>query len=172
MQIVTTNGAWTSIERSMAEMSDPLLTSVLDYWQGLRRARAMPRRPEIDPVALLRPSVPHLLLVSVEGRDFRYDLVGTAIEEQFGMSVAGRLLKELPFEPDRNALFTQHRATVWTRRPTYREYEIVNAEGKAVQCRRLLLPLSADGTIVTDLFGMWLFLPFRPRPTKAVTGSA
>jgi hypothetical protein len=161
---------WVVVKRSIAEMDDPLLNSVLEYWHGLRGTRAMPRRQEIDPVVLPRPSLPHLLLVQVECHCFRYSLAGTAIELQFGMSVAGRLLQELPFGTDEAATVAQHQETVETQRPTYCEHEFVNTRRQPLHCRRLLLPLSADGATVTDLFGVCVFLPKPPGEAAAAIG--
>jgi len=147
------------VERSTEAMNDPLLNSVLAYWQQLRGARAMPRRQEIDPVALPRPSLPHLFLVQVECHSFRYSLVGTAIELQYGMSMAGRLLQDPPGGADEAAIVAQYRETVELRRPTYCEHDFINTREVPLRCRRLVLPLSADGTTVTDLFGVCVFLP-------------
>ncbi len=97
------------VEHSTEAMSDPLLNSIMAYWQQLRGPRAMPRRQEIDPVALPRPSLPHLFLVQVECHCFRYSLVGTAIELQYGMSMAGRLLQD---GADEAAIVAQYRETV------------------------------------------------------------
>ena len=156
------DGAWPSIGPSAVPMDDPLLRAVLEYWHELRGERAMPRRREIDPVLLPRRTLPHLLILRVDGHGFRYGLVGTAIELQFGMSIAGHRPEDLPFAPDCEAIVTQHRETAETQRPTYREDEFTDWNQQARHCRRLLLPLSDDGTTVTDLFGIWLFLRKRP----------
>ena len=172
IQTMAEDGTWPTVERSLAGMDHPLLHAILDYWDELRGTRAIPRRREIDPVLLPRPSLSHLFLMHVEGRYFRYDLVGTALELQFGMSMAGRLSEELPFEPDRNSIFSQHQVTAETQHPTYREHDLVDREKKLVHCCRLLLPLSADGTTVTDLFGIWLFANRPPGGAGTAAGFA
>jgi hypothetical protein len=163
---------WAATERTMAATGDPLLYSVLDYWDHLRGPRAMPPRREIDPIALPRPSLPHLFLVRVEGNCFRFGLVGTSIEQQFGTSLGGHLVQDLPFGADGAASLAQYLLTVETQRPTYREHEFVNRQAVTQYCRRLLLPLSADGVTVTDLLGMWVFLPRRPWGAKTTRGCA
>ena len=142
-----------------AEMDDPLLDAVLGYWQSLRGTREMPRRQEIDPVALPRPSLPHLFLMKVECHCFRYSLAGTAIELQFGMSIAGQALHDVLFGSEEDSVFAQYQETVETRRPTYCEHKFIDTSRVPLQFRRLLLPLSADGVAVTDLFGVCVFLP-------------
>ncbi len=169
---IAADGTRPSVARSTALPDDPLLHAVLRYWHALRGSRAMPSRREIDPVLLPRRSLPHLLLLHVEGHGFRYGLAGTAIELQFGMSIAGRLLEELPFAPDRASIFTQHQETAETQRPTYREDEFIDLDQKPLRYCRLLLPLSEDGTTVTDLFGIWLFLPRPPGGVRTPTGFA
>ena len=145
--------------RFPAEMDDPLLDAVLGYWQSLRGTREMPRRQEIDPVALPRPSLPHLFLMKVECHCFRYSLAGTAIELQFGMSIAGHALHDVLFGSEEDSIFAQYQETVETHRPTYCQHAFIDTRQLPLQFRRLLLPLSADGAAVTDLFGVCVFLP-------------
>lgn len=142
-----------------AEMDEPLLEAVLGYWQSLRGAREMPRRQDIDPVALPRPSLPHLFLMRVDCHCLRYSLVGTAIELQFGMSIAGQVLHDVLFGSEEDSIFSQYQETVETHRPTYCQHDFIDTRRLPLQFRRLLLPLSADGATVTDLFGVCVFRP-------------
>lgn len=147
-------------------MDDPVLNSVLAYWQALRGPRAMPPRREIDPVELPVHVLPNLFLVDVKGRDFRYRLAGTAIEQQFGMSMAGHRLEDLPFGTEASSIFMQYQETVETHTPTYCEHAFIDTRYIPLHYNRLLLPLSADGQNVTELFGVCVFLP-KSRSWKA-----
>jgi len=51
----------------------PLLSSLMTYWKAARRGlRLRPERADIDPAAMPRFVLPHVLMVDVLANDFRY----------------------------------------------------------------------------------------------------
>ena len=68
------------------------LARLYRHWDGLCGGRAMPRRPDFDPLAL--PALlGNLILIDVLGRAplrFRYRLVGSKLTERIGRDMTGR----------------------------------------------------------------------------------
>jgi hypothetical protein len=58
------------------------------YWLAKRGARSMPARSDIDP-ADIPALLPHIFLVHKSDGQFRFRLVGTAVEQQIGRGLTG-----------------------------------------------------------------------------------
>lgn len=69
------------------------LQQLRDYWQGLRGARSMPTRGEVDPLDIPK-LLPNIVLIDVVGDppQFRYRLIGTRITEMAERDATGRWL--------------------------------------------------------------------------------
>ena len=68
-----------------------LTRRVFEYWVGLRPEGGLPSRADIDP-ADLKADLPHLMLLEVlnDPLDFRYRLVGTAVDRFSGVGRTGK----------------------------------------------------------------------------------
>ena len=133
----------------------PLLRSVrcarlLDYWNGLRGNRPFPSRDEIDP-SLLKPILPHIMLVSLEYDPFRafYRLVGTEIVRFAKFDFTGRYADALRFQNDETVDWTIfYRQVAEDRRPGLGlTYWTVSPELRR-WIEFLICPLSSDGTTI------------------------
>lgn len=70
---------------------DPVLLRILEYWQGKRGGRAMPRRADMDPPIELRGLASHIMLYDVLAPgQYRVRLVGQAIVEFSGYDATGK----------------------------------------------------------------------------------
>lgn len=69
----------------------------LEYWSAKREGRRMPSRADIDP-AEIRDILPHIVLLDVQQDplDFRYRLIGAAVEARLGRFCNGMWMSEMP----------------------------------------------------------------------------
>jgi hypothetical protein len=78
-------------------VEDPDLRHLLDYWNRLRGARAMPARAELDPREIRRSlRYVHIYDVVEGGDDFRARLVGTSVFPGLDEDQTGKLVSEHP----------------------------------------------------------------------------
>lgn len=78
-----------------AQIEDPALAFVRDYWNARRGGRAMPSRADIRP-ADMKKHLGWIVMLDVlnGGDDFRYRTLGTRITEHFGSDPTGRTIKD------------------------------------------------------------------------------
>lgn len=74
----------------------PRTRRVFDYWTKLRDSGKPPKRSDFDPCEL-KSDLPNLMLLQVmsEPRDFRYRLIGTAVDHFTGIGRTGKLVSEV-----------------------------------------------------------------------------
>ena len=130
-----------------ADIREPRLRGLWEYWTGKRAGVALPGRAAISPLEM-RPWLGNLLLMDVVdgGRDFRYRLHGTQLVQLFGADLTGRLVGELGVR-DVERLLAEGRTVVASRSWHYTE-ETVVAEKQHIAISKLILPLAADGRAV------------------------
>jgi len=108
----------------------------------------MPRRSDIDPAQI--PAVlPFIMLLEPEDGRFRYRLVGSKIEEAYGIYCTGHYMDEVVAGDRRQVAQTTYMTVVETRRPVASRGSFITLKGKDLDVTRLLLPLSEDGESVT-----------------------
>jgi len=131
-------------------IGDKRMLALYQYWGSKRAGRPMPARADIDPTEI--PTLlPFILLIDVidGGADFRYRLVGTDIVRWVGNDLTGRTFTEvLPAGNYAAYIAGLVRDTIGRRSPLYSEGGFVVDGRVDRQVRRLVLPLSADGTTV------------------------
>ena len=66
--------------------------SLYRYWLSKHVAGRPPSRPDIDPLVDLPRLAANLMLLAVEGDDYRYRVAGTEVEARAKMSLTGRLI--------------------------------------------------------------------------------
>lgn len=136
-------------------LSQPVLGSVLDYWEKKRGTRRMPRRADIDALEL-KPYLRHLFLIeALGGGEFRYRLIGSEITERYGRNSTGKTVREIygampaicDWMTDMLLAVTQRARPVLASGPL----SAINKDH--VVSESLHLPLADDGEIVTMIFG-------------------
>jgi hypothetical protein len=126
------------------QIPDERLRGLYLYWKKLRGERQFPTRAEIDPGAIPR-LLPHVLLAELVGSRWRYRLVGTEAERYFRIPMTGRYLDEIMEGEYLTYLQALYHQLLTDRAPIYTES--LYQQG-LLHARRLMLPLSRDGSAV------------------------
>ena len=142
---------------------------LLRYWLGKRgRARQLPGRPDVDP-AELKPVLPFLLLIDVEGPPlrFRFRLVGTELVRVYGREYTGLYLDDLDLDGQARTITCDFTEAAEAAVPHCDEYAYVMDRGRVRHFERLLLPLARDGRNVDMLLGSLHEFTFDPRASPS-----
>jgi hypothetical protein len=145
-------------EMDVADQLAPPLDRALAYWQSKRGARTMPSRQDLDPVEMVS-FLPNVVLIDVldGGRDFRYRLIGTNVDDLLQESCTGRSLSEFP---ERDAAIRESCGRAFaTGQPVSRSLAYRGPGEHHVEIQQITLPLSADGRSVNTLMVVITHLP-------------
>lgn len=129
----------------------PIPALALAEWNRMRGDRAMPSPADVDPLALPRRLLPHLLLLDVEHDPvprFRWRLIGTHTTAALGRDSTGRYWDEL-YDDRRLAILA--RGPLWVLRhcrPVRVLGNATYADKDHIRSENVELPLSYDGTTV------------------------
>lgn len=142
----------------------PALLALLQYWQSLCHGGMLPRRTDLDPLAI-RSLLPHVYLIDVlpteipDRWQFRVRLLGEKHVEVYGPGLVGRVIDDV-FPAAVAAEFNRLYAAVarrrtpivnrgrvsWLRNKEFLEYEGLHA------------PLTGDGRSIDGIFGAGAFV--------------
>ena len=141
-----------------------LAAQVEDYWRARCHVSGhgvIPRRRDVDPVALGKSLLPQLFLLDIVGPSarLRWRLVGSAIARREGRDPTGRWVED-SLVPEQ-AQVMQHFAgmTIGERRPSCHVGCWRDASDRPQLLARLLVPLSEDGSVVSTLLGIIDYAP-------------
>jgi hypothetical protein len=140
-------------------ISDKRLATLYQYWQSKQGDRLMPARADIDPTEIPK-LLPILLLIDVIATvSYRYRLVGTEIVSSAGQDITGKLFDEvLPDDAYKKYLLGLVNEVVESRQPLYAEGAFMAEKRVERLVRRLVLPLSSDGTTVDMILAGQTFM--------------
>ncbi len=130
----------------------PLLLIAYEYWQELKAegATPVPRRAALE-IERLKRVLHHVTLLEVieQGADFRYRVFGTGLVRATGRDLTGQRVSELGHEirPIATRLYSK---VVRDGKPRYACHP-APAEHHVESWERVVLPLSTDGTDVSQL---------------------
>lgn len=143
--------------RFLEQIDDPRLSAVYRYWDGLRNERFAPAFTEVDPLDIPK-LLPILLVTQVEetagDRRYRYRLCGAEVEENFGSPMRGRYVDTLMQGRYLAYIEDLYGRVVDDRKPVY---SVSAYRGRALQTKRLMLPLSSDGDSVDVILSAQVF---------------
>lgn len=111
----------------------------------------MPQRRDIDPREITR-LLPYVQINEFVdgGKRIRYRLVGTAIAVTYGSDATGKYFDEM-LSGERLRYFEEkYRLVCAERRPILLITRHLSGTGVELLCRRVVMPLSEDGTIVNQ----------------------
>lgn len=118
---------------------------IVAYWEGVRGARRMPSRADIDPADLVG-LLGNLMLLDVlrDPLDFRYRLIGTEIDYHSQGAYTGQRISEIPHRAPPSTIWDNCVAVVESREPSHRTIPYVGTHKDFLRTRQVMLPLSND----------------------------
>jgi len=141
--------------KAASDLVDPVLVASFQTWQDIAGKRFAPSRKEIVP-ARFREALRTIFLMEViaGGEDFRFALGGETLVGFMGGRHKGELLSSLPSTPMYDGMRLMFGRCVALKAPVARgPFRVVRDRFDSSQMEVLVLPLSEDGTSVTDLLG-------------------
>jgi hypothetical protein len=148
---------------------DQRLLGLFQFWQGKLDGRRMPASADFDPADMARWA-DNLMLIDVPGDilDFRIRWLGAKLDAMFGTPRAGTGIEAMTSEGERNSIIPQYRVVIDTGLPAFYETEVELSDRGVIDQRKLLLPLSGNGTRVDAvLAGIYHELPRKGRARPA-----
>lgn len=139
----------------------PALKNLFRYWRSLSDNGCVPRRRDIDPVAL-RTMLSHIYLLDAgQGPDdLRYRLAGSLIVQAFGFEPGGLTraqIRERHVLPERYPEFDRTSAETYSIVDkgivTYSHDHMTSYTKDYLAYTRLNLPISEDGKTLTGILG-------------------
>ena len=135
----------------------PRALALLDAWHRWRGERTVPEREDVDPVdipALLE----HIVLLDVEGDDFRFRLVGETVASRYAHRLKGRSMRELMSGTSLDETLYEHRRCATDRCGVLITHsEAMTSLGDIRTYTRLLLPLGGTGARADHIIGVMQF---------------
>ena len=142
-----------------ADLDDPLIRRMFDYWMGKFHGRCLPSRRDIDPVEIPQ-LLGHINIIAVirtpQAMRFQYRLWGTKVTELYGRDYTGRFLDDVISPARLDEIRSVFEAVVATKEPHFWQTPVPAENRDFVSNRRLLLPLSSDGVFVDNLLGFMI----------------
>lgn len=136
-----------------AQLVDPDMIALYDYWLRQRRGRRMPSRRDLDPVDLPR-QLANMMLIDIEHQPFRfrYRLVGTRVVDASAEDRTGAYFDSVEFFAKNPVVMGQYKQAVDLGEAMFSLEPFKNyVNGTIYQVERLILPLSTDGNVVDML---------------------
>lgn len=130
-----------------------ILGTAARYWERMRGDRALPSRRDLDPTEIPR-LLPFVMLVDVELEplDFRFRLIGDAVQKIIERETRRRPFSDIPFMAKGNPIWADYARVVNERRPLVSDLSYVGNDRSVRKLRHCLMPLSNDGSIVNMIF--------------------
>lgn len=154
----------------LRRQATPVLLQGYDYWDSKRCGRAMPARADLDPIEM-KAFLPHIVLTDVLHNaapdlplDFRYRLMGTAVDGHMSRRFTGLRLSELPAQRTGSQMWLNFSEVVEQRQPCFHRVPYVGPHKDFLSLIDLVLPLSDDDCNVTMLLSLVDFIPREVNP--------
>ncbi|KJB92119.1 PAS domain-containing protein [Skermanella aerolata] len=168
-------GVWTGLSdrdvNVQAPPCSPLVQEATAYWNLKRGSRRMPSRKDIDPVEIPRLlSSTALVDVLRDPLDFRFRLLGTAIDNITTKNLRGVRFSELPYLVEGNKGWADYAYVANTGKPLTTDRPYVGKSKMVVRLTDSLFPLSDDGetvNMVWSFLDIW-WVPLRERSWNGV----
>ena len=149
----------------------PLVQEAWNYWNRKRGVQRMPSRKDIDPVEIPRLlSSTALVDVLRDPLDFRFRLLGTAIDNISSKNMRGVRFSELPYLREGNKGWADYAYVVSTGQPLTTDRPYIGKSKMVVRLTDSLFPLSEDGetvNMVWSFLDIW-WVPLRERSWNGV----
>lgn len=152
-----------------AQLGEPVLGELYQYWLTKCDGRRAAARSDIDPIDIPQ-LLPHLTLTEVigGGERFRYRLAGTQVEERFGCSLTNCYLDDLMHGSYLEYVLDLYRKLLDDFGPVYSESTFGRDPSQKLRAKRLMLPLSDNQESVNMVLSAMLYLPSDPNDRSTV----
>ena len=126
------------------------------YWCKIRGDRIMPRRIDFDPMDIPH-HLPGILLIDVVSRtdtgerSFRYRVVGQWEVLSRNANPTGLWVEEGAYPNAKERALANYKLVQDNKEPLFRKIKNVNIKGVPVEEMALFVPLSKDGTTVSQI---------------------
>ena len=150
--------AFDPLDPPFDELRPDRLGRVFSLWNHWRGERPAPRRTEVDPAAL-RTLLPQIFIFDVEDDDFRFRLVGEAVNERYDHRLKGRSLRELLTGNVLDETLHEHRQCVERQQAVlvHNSVETISNDDRSIYTR-LLLPLEVVDGKARHILGLMEFM--------------
>jgi hypothetical protein len=140
---------------TLAQLENITVRKGADLWEGMRGANKMPSRAQMSPrylATVLRNAV--LIRVLPGGEEFQMRIVGDAVVQAEGMSMAGMTMAEIDLIlPGYGSIL--HKGYSWTYRhaapAAYRGWYVREADRRSIYHESVVMPLGDDGQTVDHI---------------------
>ncbi|MBI1244745.1 MAG: PAS domain-containing protein [Alphaproteobacteria bacterium] len=142
------------------ERATERLRSAYAYWRTKSIDGRLPGRADIDPgemVAFLANIV--LLDVLREPLDFRYRLMGTAVEAHMLRPYIGELMSTVEHQRAPSRIWSDFETVALRRRPILTDVPYVGPHRDFMRVQHVIMPLAADGETVDMVLSVVDFVP-------------
>lgn len=138
----------------LAELRDPTLRRVYDYWCLIRGERELPSRQDISPEDM-RVYLSRVMLIDVSYQplDFVYRVFGSGIAQAAGKDYTGKSVRQLEPAEFASLVWRQYLDVVNERKPCLHGIRL-SAGARFLRYHRLTLPLSGNGLAVDKLLAV------------------
>lgn len=138
--------------KSGLQPSSALLCKAYHYWHSKCGDQAMPSRLDIDPVEMVG-FLPNVALLDVQWQpiDFRYRVIGTAIDYHSSAAHTGEWVSEIPGRAPPSSVWDNLCRVAESGLPSDSSVPYVGPHKDFVETAQITLPLSQEGIIVDML---------------------
>src|SRR5262245_4119938 len=146
-----------AIEEAHRGLWSGILCFVVNYWCAKRKGRAMPSRPDIDPLELRR-LLPNIYLIDVVKTSlYRYWIIGTTNSHRLRRNATGSFADKAIFGEHAHLIVEMYDHVVESRSPIINRARSFWTEVDWLNYTSVIMPLSPDGENVTMLLGVMDF---------------
>jgi hypothetical protein len=150
--------------RISADQSAVLIDEAWAYWNRMRGTRRMPSRADLDPIDIPRLlSSTALVEVLRDPLDFRFRLLGTAIDSITERNLRGLRFSEIPYLVPGNKGWADYEHVATTGLPLKTDRAYVGKSRLVLKLTDSLFPLSTDGEVVDMI---WSYLDISKVPLR------
>jgi hypothetical protein len=140
---------------SIIRTNSMLLENALGYWNRIRGGRRLPLRADFDP-SEVPALLPYVIVIDVlrDPADFRYRLLGTALDRVLGGDYRGRRYSELAYTKPGTPIWDEHCRVVAEQVPLRSTVAYVGTDRAIQRADHVMMPFSDAGETVDMLLAV------------------
>ncbi|MBL8805640.1 MAG: PAS domain-containing protein [Rhodospirillales bacterium] len=136
------------------------LQAAYAYWRTKSATGRLPGRTDIDPGEMVA-FLAHVVLLDVlrDPLDFRYRLMGTAVEAHMLRQYTGELMSTIEHQRAPSRIWSDFELVVVRCRPILTDVPYVGPHREFLRVQHVIMPLAADGKQVDMVLSVVDFIP-------------